>query len=173
MPQPDHGPPLKAKEINPDQTMDRRRSRMEQPLVLRKTRFPTKPPKSASPILAQKQAIDPFILAKLDEPNSTHPAPLPPTDSLRRLHLDTHRLPAHHRATRCFRKSLRGENPDAAVARSRRPPPRRRSLWRKVGHAMARCRPLRRLRRPRRRPTLECLALSRLGHPRPQQGHAL
>jgi len=112
MPQPDHGPPLKAREIALiKQWIDEGAQwnnhwSFEKPLSY-------KAPEVSSPSWL-KNKIDPFILAKLDEAGLTPSAPATYDRLLRRIHLDLTGYPPTIAQLDAFEKTY-SEDPDTAV----------------------------------------------------------
>ena len=117
-----------------------------------------------------RNAIDSFVLARLEREGL---APSPEADRftlLRRASLDLPGLPPTPRGGRRVRRRHRARR----LREGRRPPPRRPGLRRALGADLARPGPLRRLGRLRHRPAAaEHLAVPRLGHRRLQPQHAL
>ncbi len=113
MPQPKHGPPLKAEEVALI------RQWIEEGAEWNNHWSFEKPTRHDAPQISDskwpKNALDPFILAKLDEKELQ---PSPPASSarlLRRLHLDLTGYPPTLEQLDAFEKSY-ATNPDSAVA---------------------------------------------------------
>ena len=114
-------------------------------------------------------ALDHFILARLEQANLSPSPEAKKVTLLRRLSLDLVGLPPSIEEVETF---LADQRPDALPATSGETPGVA-TLWRALGQALAGCGPIRRLRRIRKGQAAKGLVLPGLGHQRPQPRSAL